>query len=370
MEKIEINKFLPFGVSLRDVLQHPSLTPTNLKYLLRQRGIFIESNDDVDTFPLLTTTILSPFEFEFIKERIKSKEDNSKIVSRNIVWTSNEPLINAVPDHINLKRLMENNNSRFKVISQTNFAMVENNPNKVRMEFKCETNNYNSSWYRSKNEFPGEIILEKIQTEGKVYMKMIYTSPETFETSDRGIKFLESYFKENNYAANDRESERILYRDFDNDNRIRFLLSLTENSNIFEFVRITDLDIGPDPSQEPSDEFRRLMSGNVKELKINGDSLHQSFLINEVQNHAITELSIMEVIYNFNYHAASGNCKIRFGFENYFKKRFNNIEFSLNIAALNLNDQYASLSKDKVKLYLLQEFEKVVIAKYNLNKNP
>lgn len=369
MEKIEINKFLPFGVALREVLVHPSLSGTNLKYLLRQRGIFIETNDDEDTFPLLTSTILSPLEFEFIKEKLKSKEDFSKIKTRNIEWTSNETLLKAIPDKINLKEIISDSTNRYKVVYQSNFAPIDGNPDKLRLEFKCETNNYNSSWYRVTNQFPGEIIVEKTIEDNKVFMKMVYTSPETSHASEQGIKYLEKYFKDNNYASKEKESQKILYKSFTNAERVKFLLSLAKSSDIFEFERVTDLDIGPDPSEDLPQDFKKLMSGNVKELKIKGEDLHKSFLINEKENHRYIELADFEVYYKFNYIGAEGNCKIRFGFEGYLKKRNSNIEFSSKIESLNLNENYLSLNKNNVQKYLLQEFDRLAAKKFNTVKS-
>ncbi|KAA6305330.1 hypothetical protein EZS27_043017, partial [termite gut metagenome] len=82
MEKLEVNKHIPFGVTLQDVLNHPSLTDSKLRTLLRNRGIFLEDYQDNETYPLLLSTILSPSEFEFIKENIRGKEVNKKISSR------------------------------------------------------------------------------------------------------------------------------------------------------------------------------------------------------------------------------------------------------------------------------------------------
>jgi hypothetical protein len=190
MEKLEVNKYIPFGITLQEVLRHPTLTGSKLKILLKSRGIYLESTDDKDTIPLLSSTILSPFEFEYIKDNLKSKEEAPKITSRPLEWHNTEDLIKVVPDKIDLKGILSNPNIRHKVVSQTNFAPVEGNPNKVRMEFKCQTNNYNSSWYRTKNEFIGEILLEKVEKDNKVYLKMIYTSDETQQVADLAIKYL------------------------------------------------------------------------------------------------------------------------------------------------------------------------------------
>ena len=58
----------------------------------------------------------------------------------------------------------------------------------------------------------------------------------------------------------------------------------------------------------------------------------------------------------------------QFGFNGYFKKRLSNIEFSVDISTIHLKDEYRSVSKDKVRIFLLQEFEKFKTEKYNLIK--
>ena len=189
MEKLEVNRYIPFGATLQEVLKHPTLTGTKLKSLLKSRGIFVENSDDNITFPLLLSTILCPEEFEFIKENLKSKEDAQKITSRPLEWHNKEDLIKIIPDKIDLKAILSENNSRHKIISQTNFAPVEGNPNRVKMEFRCQTNNYNSSWYRNKSEFTGEVIIEKVEKDNRVYLKMIYTSDETQQIADLAVKY-------------------------------------------------------------------------------------------------------------------------------------------------------------------------------------
>lgn len=365
MEKLEVNKHIPFGATLQDVLNHPSLSDTKLKYLLRLRGIYLEDSKNNDTYPILLSTILSPSEFEYIKENIRGKELNQKITSRPLAWHNTEELIKIVPDKIDLNKILKDADSRQTVISQTNFAMVEGNPNIVKMQFRCQTNNYNSGWYRTKNEYEGEIIIEKVQENDKVYLRMLYTSPETLSIADLGVKHLVSEFKNKNYTKPNTEVERILYSNFTNEERIKFFLSLTDSSEIFEFQRATDLDMAPDRTMEMPVEIAKLMTGKVNTLKINGETLHEHYLIKESENHKYIELASVEALYNFSYHAAEGSCMVQFGFNGYFKKRLSNIEFSIDVSTVNIKDEYKGASKDKVRLFLLQEFEKFKMEKYN-----
>ncbi len=56
MEKINdnINSFLPFGESLRAILQHDSIKDRERRQLLRMKGVFVNNSDEDSTFPILT----------------------------------------------------------------------------------------------------------------------------------------------------------------------------------------------------------------------------------------------------------------------------------------------------------------------------
>ena len=106
-------------------------------------------------------------------------------------------------------------------------------------------------------------------------------------------------------------------------------------------------------------------AGKIKNLIINGETLHQNPLINNKSNHKFIELSEMEALYNFKYHAAEGACKVKFGFGGYFKKRLTNIEFTVDIPGITLKDEYSHLDRNKISIFLLKEFEKFKLEKYN-----
>jgi hypothetical protein len=52
------------------------------------KGVFVNSSDEDSTFPILTTSLLSPNEFEFLKERLQAKEDREKTITRTLDWES------------------------------------------------------------------------------------------------------------------------------------------------------------------------------------------------------------------------------------------------------------------------------------------
>ncbi len=377
MEKIDdnINRFLPYGESLREILKHPSIKETERKQLLRMKGVFVNSADEDSTFPILTTSLLSPVEFDFLKEKLQAKEDREKTITRTLEWESSKTLIAAIPDKLNIQEIIKTNFEKYKVVGSPNFKMVDNNPNRIALDFICETANYSKPWYRGNSEFRGKVTYEKVTTkDNKVQLQIIHTSPETVEISEKVAKHLEKHFKDNNYMNPQKEIQRILFMDFTNEERIEFFLSMTENNDVFKFTKAISLDIGPDLKANLPESLNWLEGAKVRELNINGEVLHNIHFIKDKTLHKFMELCEMENIYDFSIPSAEGNCTISFGFSKYFKKRIGNIEFIADINTINTKDQYSTVPPASIRRQLLKEFEKFKTEKYdrlkvkNLNK--
>lgn len=368
MENINdnINRFLPYGESLRAILDHPSIKDTERKQLLRMKGVFVNKSDENSTFPILTTSLLSPTEFEFLKEKLQSKEDREKTITRTLEWESTKKLITAIPDNFDIQEIIKTNFPKYKVIGNPNFKMINRNPDKISLDFKCETANYRTPWYRGKSEFRGQVTYEKVTTKNnKVQLQIVHTSPETTDISEKVAKNLEKHFKDNNFMDPQKEIQRILFKDFTNEERIEFFLSMTKSNNVFDFTKATFLDIGPDPNENLPEDINWLELAKVRDLSINGEGLHNTLFINEKTLHKFMELCEMENIYNFSIPSAEGNCRIRFGFSNYFKKRIGNIEFVVDINKINLKEEYATVPQASIRKQLLKEFEKFKTEKYD-----
>lgn len=370
MEKIEtnINRFLPYGESLRAILQHPSIKPSDIKHLLRLKGIFVENLEDENTFPLILTNLLSPFEFQHLTEKIQSREDRDKSLNRFLEWTSSENLITAIPQNFNIQEIIKKTYPRYKVVGTPNFTMVNHDPDKINLDFKCETDNYSKEWYRAKNEFKGQITFEKVEgKKDQVLLQIIHTSPETMEISNKVIKHLENHFKDKKYINPNAEIKKIMYKDFSNEERMDFFLSFTQGNNIFDFEKASYLDVSYDPNETLPDNINWLDIAKVKELNINGEGLHNIYFIKDKTLHKFIELYEIEMQYKFSIPSAEGDCQIRFGFTGYLPKRTASVELVVDITKIQIQEKY-SISQASVRTALLKEFEKMKTAKYEIIK--
>lgn len=368
MEKIQdnINRFLPFGESLRAILQHDSIKDRERRQLLRMKGVFVNNSDEDSTFPILITSLLSPSEFDFLKDRLQAKEDRDKTITRTLEWETSKTLISAIPDNFNVQEIIKTTFPKYKVIGNPNFRMIDKNPDKISLDFKCETNNYSKPWFRGKNEFKGSVTLERVTTkDNKVQLQIIHTSPETTDIAEKVSKSLERHFKANNYMNPKKEIQRILYRDFTNEERIQFLLSMTEGNDVFTYTKATFLDIGPDPSETLHSDIRWLELAKVRELNINGEKLHELPFLKDKNLHKYMELSEMEIIYDFQLPTVEGSCTIKFGFSGYdFRKRIGNVEFVVDIPKIYPKDEYSTVPLSSIRTQLFKEFENYKTEKY------
>ena len=88
-EHKDIKTVLPYGENLRGFIQQKFISESELHKILKKRGIYTLSSDKEYTVPLIQTLLISPQEFDLIRDAFSSKEDNKKIISRDIKWTNN-----------------------------------------------------------------------------------------------------------------------------------------------------------------------------------------------------------------------------------------------------------------------------------------
>lgn len=83
-EHKDIDKFIPFGEALRGFANQKFISAYELQSILKERGIFVLNTDKDYIVPFMQTLLLSPAEFDRIREAFSRKEDNEKKISRDI----------------------------------------------------------------------------------------------------------------------------------------------------------------------------------------------------------------------------------------------------------------------------------------------
>jgi hypothetical protein len=279
-EPEDIDQMLPYGEMLRGFMEQSFISKSDLKDVLRNRGIFTHKTEKHDTIPILSSTILSPSEFDYLRECQNSKEDNPKIITQTIEWQSTEALLESIPEDFDVSSILNLEFSNYSVVGSPIFIPVEGDPNCIRMDFSIEREDMSKSWAANKSIFPGSLELKRVKDGNIVKLVVTHTADETKQVASKTSSSLVKHFKEKGFVNSFKNLEKILFSKFLNSGRILYLLSLTQRckSSILDFVDIVDIEFSPDTDNTLPKDIK-WMEENIKDLKLNGNSLHETLFL-------------------------------------------------------------------------------------------
>lgn len=193
------NIILPNGDNLKTLLSQSKISKAEVKSILRQRGVFVSSDEKSSTVPLLIKTLISPREFNELTEKIKTKEHSSKISMRTLEWSSDETLIDAIGEGFQLTDLIDDPFCNYEIEDITDFYVKEDSDNSVALDFTVKRIDLMNGWNETEQFFSGRIELEKVNKESdkvEVNISLSHTSQETKMVADKILRSLNFYLKD------------------------------------------------------------------------------------------------------------------------------------------------------------------------------
>ncbi len=177
IEHKDIDKFIPFGEALRGFVNQNFITPSVLQSLLKQRGIFVLNPNKEYMVPIMQTLLLSPTEFDRIREAFSRKEDNEKKISREISFSDDIILYQSDIMQMNVDEFLKQQLPTCRMKQSIRFVQTNSDPNHLTAKFTLIRNDINKCWYEQTNEFSGS--MEIINENGKGAIRITHTSSET-----------------------------------------------------------------------------------------------------------------------------------------------------------------------------------------------
>ena len=359
MRKIHenIDQMLPYGELLRGFATQGSISKGELKKVLRSRGIFFKNNEKEDTIPCLSTLILSPSEFEILKDCQNNREDNPKKSSSRISFEADIELLRAMPAVEDLQNLIIPEHANYELTKLPEILIDSKDTNKITIKFEIERFDWNKSWYETKNTFSGNLFIEKINNK-ELSITKSYTSAESEEVANKFQNFFVQHLKNTGVVNPENELRKILFKDFTNEQRILFFWRLTSRMEgiYFEFIDIEDMEFRPDESQILPEKIDWM--SKKKELVLKGTEIHNTFFIKEASYHPHLQFWGIEAKFKFNLGNVKGMCIVNFLFKEFLIQQ-GEAEFEINISGL--SPEVTSLTqkqKTDLKQNLLDLFEK------------
>ncbi|MDN7223072.1 GapS4b family protein [Providencia stuartii] len=365
--------YLPTRDFLRQLIGQQYVKPNELKNILRSRGVFTSNEDKKLLGSTLIKTGLSPEEYIELRSSYKTKEDNPKILTRQIKWSSETSLFDALESDINFDELLDDNFGTIRLSYQSNFIQPNNkNPNIVRLDFEIERKDITKNWGDNTTYHKGYIELSKDTTTLDLQLNFCHSSKETKEFGNKITKHIINKFKKDRHIIDDEEILSIRFHDFDNMGRVNFLhkLSFDWRLNELYFQDTKDLQFSPDGLDDKAPDELKWMKDKIEDLKLKGKDIHSTFFVSNKNYHKYIKLYKISCDYKFSTPDYEGTCRINYEFHDVDSL---NSELNVDVVNLNLSTNKTNITRDAIKISLLRllDTKKIELYKtHSIRKTP
>lgn len=362
---------LPYGDALRDFLNDSGIVKSDLRAIVRKRGIFVAVEEKSSYVPILVRTGITPLELVELNESLKVREANPKRQTQSIKCEANSAnLMQAIPLDYKVVDVVQKEFSNYKLLGNPSFKTIDNDCNHIELDFSVERYDYTQSWNKNTSQFSGKVKFRKKDETLDINISLSHTSEETKEVAN---KIAADYIKKLKVAGCVKQSEktkRIRFKDFTNTNRIKFLKQLSQKQSKYElnFKDTKDIGFCPDPSMEFPDEIS-WMHDKVRNLVIQGKKLHSTFFIKKQNLHKHIQMHKIEASYSFDFIDYSGTCSIAFEFPDFIAKDSIDAELSIRVSGIRFKENKTGVNQSKMKEILLSQLEESKLSFYKEHSN-
>ena len=138
IEHKDIDKFIPFGEALRGFANQKFISAYELQTILKERGVFVLNADKDYLVPILQTLMLSPAEFDKIRDAFSRREDSEKKISREISFLADSILFQSEMMAVNIKEYLISHLPTCELAQPITFAQHNGNPNHIIAPFQIK----------------------------------------------------------------------------------------------------------------------------------------------------------------------------------------------------------------------------------------
>jgi hypothetical protein len=358
LDRIKNGNVLPYGEQLKNLLWDSTISESDLRKVLRGRGVFASCHDKKEMIPLLTTSILSSKEFEALREMYVFKRETPKQRSSPLSIVGDVNFSDLLPDEVNPQLLIDEDFMSFSIVGIPSFEFIGDKNNGVLLQYEVEHVDPSKNWFHEKSRSKGEVRFEKISgADYKIIKK--HTSKETERVNNEIVKFVSKKLKESGKVAPDQRGNEILFNKFSHAERISYFVEiLNYRSKVFVFQKITDIDIKPAEGVSlPDNTELKWMEDRINKLRLHGKSLEDTFFIKEKKYHSYLLFPKLEAEYLYDTAEASVTCSVCLNFSDYPKNNEAELEVIVTVKGLTPKVDRANINRTRDQL--LDEFDKI-----------
>lgn len=363
---------LPFGDALRDFLNDGSISKSDLRTLVRKRGVFVCIEDKSSYVPIIVRTGITPSELIELTGNMKIRETNPKRQTQSIKCEANtDALITAIPIDYDIQAIVQKEFSNYRLLGTPSFKKIDKDPNNIELDFEIERFDHTQTWNKNTSQFNGKVKFNKKDETLDINISLSHTSPETKEVANKITTDLIKHLKKTGCIKDNEKVQKIRFMDFTNENRIKFLQELSQkqlNSELY-FKDTKDIGFSPDASEDFPPEIS-WMQEKIKKLAIQGSDLHSTFFIKDKALHKHIQMYKVEASYTFDFSDHGGTCEIVFEFPDFSSKDEKNAELIIRVTRITMRDSASNPAKAKMKETLLSQLESKKLELYKQYLTP
>ena len=358
-KEYDSGSMLPFGEHLRSLLSSSLISKAQLNNLLKNKGIYLNNPSKENMIPVLSSLLLTPQEFEILKEHQKNKEDKEKRQEARIK-TINKQTAQDLKKHLksfNLAKLDKNKFRNYEYINPNINFVLDKEKQLLTAKYKIKRKQNNKSWHEQIDIFEGKVIIDCSKNDLEIITKNISTAKETLNINRLILNQFKEQLKEAKIISKTAQEEKILMNDMTNEEILQFLLSFTNNKNLenLEFNDIISIDIEIDEKVTlPNDSQIKWMEEKINKLKLDGKKIEDIDILTKSENHKYLKCWGLVASFSFNnVTAGEGNVKIDFRFnpnnKNEFFIQINKIEYDKKVYSYQAIEDMIFADIDNIK---------------------
>ena len=361
MMKSNHDMILPIGDDLRNLLNRVTISDADLANILKNKGIYTSSKSRERTIPIFSSLIISPSEFDLLKEKQRTKEDKEKKRSSTIECDiQNKKLIEIIAK-INFNEIIDTKYMNYSFQKEsTNFTNISDTH--VRLEYGINRVYGNESWFEKEKSFMSSLDIILNDDGLELTTKGIHTSPETQVINNKLINYIVLDLKNKNFISKDKQINKVTMKGLKDNNELimKFFLSLStvDVSGFLSFDNLETLNIEIDESKSLPKDLD-WMKSKIEKLKLDGKKIDKISFIKDNKFHKYLKCWSMTAKYKFDDSKAKGYCKIKYEFNS-----SKDGEFEIKIENIILDDK----KKDKrtIERHILNIVDNLKLFQYKL----
>lgn len=314
-KQFDYERAMLWGDRLRVLLNSDHISNGEINETLKEKGIFIGSNEKSDTVPLLSACLLTPNEFKSLIGKSFVRESGKKYSSSKFKLTSSAADW-KVEIQNNFESIIEGIKLGDDRVFSSEPSLSIDHDGYARITYSVRALDFSKDWIEQEIVYPAEILLKQSGGGLEIEINKSRTSKDTSKLNDTIIGAIGKFYKSKGVTT-DEKPESIIFDDFTNNERIRFFLQLTSVSTPeFSFKEIGNFEIIRDQEAGalPKEQRIEWMEGYVNKIQIRGNDLGKIFLLQEECYYKYYYLIKITATYAFKFGANAGECSIDFSF--------------------------------------------------------